>query len=154
MESYNKRSFEEHGLNYSFVQDNFSSSQEVGTIRGLHYQLYPKTQTKLISVIAGELFDVVVDIRRNSPTYGQWIGEVLSFENKRQILVPKGFAHGFCTLQPNTQVHYKVDEFYSPEYDRGIRWDDPDIGISWPTRHPILSVKDKRQPLFNDAELM
>ncbi|WP_338554878.1 dTDP-4-dehydrorhamnose 3,5-epimerase [Paenibacillus sp. KS-LC4] len=99
-------------------------------------------------------FDVVVDIRRNSPTFGQWIGELLSFENKRKISVHVGSAHGFCTLQPNTQVHYKVDEFYSSDYDRAIRWDDVNLGINWPTRYPILSIKDQRHPLLTDAELI
>ncbi|WP_169083625.1 dTDP-4-dehydrorhamnose 3,5-epimerase [Paenibacillus sp. PL91] len=150
MESYNKQSFEMLGLNYCFVQDNLSSSQNVGTIRGLHYQLYPHEQSKLISVIAGKIYDVVVDIRRNSPTFGQWIGEVLSFENKRQILVPKGFAHGFCTLEASTQVLYKVDEYYSPENDRGILWNDPELGINWPVDNPILSKKDQTLPLLKE----
>ncbi|OME70383.1 dTDP-4-dehydrorhamnose 3,5-epimerase [Paenibacillus sp. FSL A5-0031] len=153
MEIYNKNSFEKFGLDYSYVQDNFSSSDRKGTIRGMHYQMNPKAQTKLISVIEGEIFDVVVDIRRNSPTFGQWVGEVLSSENKRQILVPSGFAHGFCTLKVKTQVHYKVDEYYSPENDRGIRWNDPEIGIEWPTLEPILSKKDEALPLLKEIDI-
>lgn len=152
MESYNKKHFEEHGLDYKFIQDNHSLSTETGTIRGLHYQLNPKAQTKLVRVLSGAIYDVVVDIRKESPTFGNWQGFILSEDNKRQLLVPKGFAHGFCTLVPNTQVFYKVDEYYSPENDRGILWDDPDIGIDWPTNNPILSDKDTKHPLLKDAE--
>jgi dTDP-4-dehydrorhamnose 3,5-epimerase len=153
MESYNKRILHEHGINYDFIQDNHSLSVQVGTIRGLHYQLQPKAQTKLVRVISGAIFDVVVDIRKNSSTFGKWFGVLLSAENKKQLLVPKGFAHGFCTLEPNTQVLYKVDEYYSPEHDRGIIWSDPEIGIEWPTTAPILSQKDQQHPLLKDAEI-
>ncbi|GAV12372.1 dTDP-4-dehydrorhamnose 3,5-epimerase [Paenibacillus sp. NAIST15-1] len=153
MESYNSLTFREHNIDYQFVQDNHSLSVEKGVIRGLHYQLNPKAQTKLVRVVAGEIYDVVVDIRRNSPTFGQWIGVSLSAKNKHQLLVPQGFAHGFCTTVPNTEVLYKVDEFYSPEHDRGILWNDPAIGIKWPTDQPILSDKDMKHPLLCDADM-
>lgn len=153
MESYNKRRFRELGLEFDFVQDNHSLSAEAGTVRGLHYQLQPKAQTKLVRVVAGAIFDVVVDIRKQSPTYGRWFGITLSAANKKQLLVPKGFAHGFCTLEPHTEVLYKVDEYYSPEHDRGILWNDPAIGVEWPVGNPVLSEKDKRHPLLKDAEM-
>ncbi|WP_449603527.1 dTDP-4-dehydrorhamnose 3,5-epimerase [Paenibacillus sp. Marseille-Q9583] len=153
MESYNEESMHKLGVNNKFIQDNQSLSAEVGVLRGLHYQLNPKAQTKLIRVLTGAIYDVIVDIRRNSPTFGQWVGVILSEYNKRQLLVPKGFAHGFCTLVPNTQVLYKVDEYYSPENDRGILWNDPALGIDWPTSSLILSDKDQRHPVLKDAEL-
>ncbi|MFX3632158.1 MAG: dTDP-4-dehydrorhamnose 3,5-epimerase [Candidatus Pristimantibacillus sp.] len=153
METYNRKVFADFGLEYTFAQDNFSYSKEVGTLRGLHYQLQPKAQTKLISVLAGEVYDVVLDIRKSSPTFGQWIGVTLSAVNKRQLVVPQGFAHGFCTLEPDTQVFYKVDEMYSYEHDRGILWNDPALSIDWPTTAPVLSDKDSKQPLFKDAEI-
>lgn len=141
------------GVKFNFIQDNQFLSAEVGVLRGLHYQLNPKAQTKLIRVLTGAIYDVILDIRRNSPTFGQWVGVILSEYNKRQLLVPKGFAHGFCTLVPNTQVLYKVDEYYSPENDRGILWSDPALGIDWPTASPVLSSKDQHHPLLKDAEL-
>lgn len=153
MESYHEGKFRAAGLEVTFVQDNHSLSVEAGVIRGLHYQLNPKAQAKLVRVVAGAIYDVVVDLRRNSPTFGRWQGFILTADNKRQLFVPKGFAHGFCTLVPNTEVVYKVDEFYSPEHDRGIRWDDPELGIDWPTSRPILSDKDRKLPLLRDAEL-
>jgi dTDP-4-dehydrorhamnose 3,5-epimerase len=153
MESYNKKRFVEQGIDYDFIQDNQSLSVETGVIRGLHYQLAPKAQTKLVRVLTGAIYDVAVDIRKGSPTFGQWIGVILSEHNKRQLLVPKGFAHGFCTIAPNSQVAYKVDEFYSPEHDRGILWNDPAIGIDWSTSKPVLSEKDQKHPLLQDAEI-
>lgn len=153
MESYNDSLLKQHGISCDFIQDNQSLSAEPGVLRGLHYQLNPKAQTKLIRVLTGAIFDVVVDIRRNSPTFGQWLSVILSEYNHRQLLVPRGFAHGFCTLVPNTQVLYKVDEYYSPENDRGILWNDPTLGINWPTSTPILSQKDQRHPLLKDAEM-
>lgn len=153
MESYNQQKMNQLGLDFSFIQDNQSLSAQSGTIRGLHYQLNPKAQTKLVRVLAGAIYDVIVDIRRNSPTFGQWIGVILSEDNKRQLLVPKGFAHGFCTLVKDTQVFYKVDEYYSPEHDRGILWNDPNLGIDWPTSTPILSEKDLHNPRLRDAEI-
>lgn len=154
MESYNKHKFEAAGINYNFIQDNHSLSVEAGTLRGLHYQLDPKAQTKLVRVVAGSIYDVVVDLRKSSPTFGQWIGVILSKANKRQLLVPKGFAHGFCTIESNTQVFYKVDEYYSPEHDRGIFWNDDDLAIDWPVRTPILSDKDNKHPKLTEAELL
>ncbi|WP_430623474.1 dTDP-4-dehydrorhamnose 3,5-epimerase [Paenibacillus sp. JNUCC32] len=153
MESYNDSLFKQHGIAYNFIQDNQSLSVEAGVLRGLHYQLNPKAQTKLIRVLTGAIYDVIVDIRKSSPTFGQWVGVILSEHNHRQLLVPKGFAHGFCTLVPNTQVLYKVDEYYSPENDRGILWNDPALGIDWPTSNPTLSDKDQRHPLLKDAEM-
>ncbi|GAB6927485.1 dTDP-4-dehydrorhamnose 3,5-epimerase [Paenibacillus sp. JCM 10914] len=153
MESYNGSLFNQQGITYNFIQDNQSLSAEAGVLRGLHYQLNPKAQTKLIRVLSGAIYDVIVDIRKSSPTFGQWVGVILSEHNHRQLLVPKGFAHGFCTLVPNTQVLYKVDEYYSPDNDRGILWNDSALGIDWPTSNPILSDKDQRHPLLKDAEM-
>lgn len=153
MESYNEAVMNDLGLNYNFIQDNQSLSAEPGVLRGLHYQLNPKAQTKLVRVLSGAIYDVILDVRRGSGTFGQWVGVILSEYNKRQILVPKGFAHGFCTLTPNTQVLYKVDEYYSPEHDRGILWNDPALHIDWPVSEPQLSDKDRRHPLFSDAEM-
>ncbi|WP_054949161.1 dTDP-4-dehydrorhamnose 3,5-epimerase [Numidum massiliense] len=151
-ESYNAQKLKAHGIDHTFVQDNHSLSTEAGVLRGLHYQLYPKAQTKLVRVLAGAIYDVVVDLRRSSPTYGEWFGTVLSESNQRQLLVPQGFAHGFCTLTDNAQVFYKVDSYYAPECERGIIWNDPTLAIDWPTGDPILSDRDARFPLFQDAE--
>jgi dTDP-4-dehydrorhamnose 3,5-epimerase len=153
MESYNKEKIHARGIHNEFIQDNHSLSEEAGTLRGLHYQLNPKSQTKLVRVLTGAIYDVVVDIRKSSPTFGQWLGVILSEANKRQLLVPQGFAHGFCTITKHTQVFYKVDEYYSPEHDRGISWNDSDLGIEWPTLNPILSEKDKHHPMLSEAEL-
>jgi len=150
MESYNKRDFEEIGLYFDFVQDNHSLSVQAGVLRGLHFQLEPKAQTKVVRVLKGVIYDVVVDLRKGSPTFGKWIGVILSEYNKRQIVVPKGFAHGVLTLVPNTEILYKVDEYYSPEHDRAIRWNDPDLNIDWPIKEPILSEKDKNAPFLKD----
>ncbi|KRE86368.1 dTDP-4-dehydrorhamnose 3,5-epimerase [Paenibacillus sp. Soil766] len=153
MESYSSSKFAGLGVDHQFVQDNHSLSVEAGVLRGLHYQLTPKAQTKLVRVAAGAIYDVAVDIRKSSPTFGQWVGVILSESNKRQLLVPQGFAHGFCTIIPNTQVLYKVDEYYSPEHDRGILWNDTELGIDWPTSKPILSDKDQKHPLLKNAEI-
>lgn len=150
MESYNKRDFEEIGLFFDFVQDNHSLSIQAGVLRGLHFQLNPKAQTKVVRCLKGAIYDVVVDIRKGSPTFGKWIGVILTEYNKRQIVVPKGFAHGVLTLVPNTEILYKVDEYYSPEHDRAIRWNDPDLNIDWPVKEPILSDKDKNAPFLKD----
>ncbi|MCU9613185.1 dTDP-4-dehydrorhamnose 3,5-epimerase [Caldibacillus lycopersici] len=153
METYNEADFLEAGINLVFVQDNQSFSAEKGTLRGLHYQLNPKAQTKLVRCIRGAIYDVAVDIRKGSPTYGKWFGIELSAENKKQLLIPKGFAHGFMTLTENVEVQYKVDELYFPECDRGIKWNDPTISIKWPiNRPPVLSAKDENSPLLEDAE--
>jgi dTDP-4-dehydrorhamnose 3,5-epimerase len=153
METYNSQQFQRLGIDVPFVQDNHSLSVESGVLRGLHYQSSPKAQTKLVRVSAGAIFDVVVDIRKSSKTFGQWVGAILSAANKRQLLVPKGFAHGFCTLVPNSEVLYKVDEYYSPEHDCGIAWNDPELAIDWPTTIPILSDKDTKHPMLKDAEI-
>ncbi|MCY0876433.1 MAG: dTDP-4-dehydrorhamnose 3,5-epimerase [Firmicutes bacterium] len=154
-ESYNRQAFVAHGLDFDFVQDNHSLSAQAGTVRGLHYQLADQAQTKLVRVLTGAIYDVAVDIRRDSPTFGQWVGAILSADNKRQLLVPKGFAHGFCTLVADTQVFYKVDAYYSPAHDRGIAWNDPAIGIDWPVAaaDAVLSGKDQGLPALRDAEL-
>lgn len=151
MESFNLKKFEELGLNYNFIQDNHSLSKEKDVIRGLHYQQLPKAQTKLVRVITGAIYDVAVDIRKGSPTFGEWIGVTISEKNHRMLLVPKGFAHGFCTLTENTHVQYKVDDYYSAVHDKGIRWNDPELSIDWPTSTPILSEKDSQQPFLQEA---
>ncbi|QGG58195.1 dTDP-4-dehydrorhamnose 3,5-epimerase [Paenibacillus sp. B01] len=153
VESYNEARFHQNGIKHGFIQDNHSLSAEAGVLRGLHYQLNPKAQTKLVRCTAGAIYDVVVDIRKGSPTFGQWQGFILSAANHRQLLVPKGFAHGFCTLVPNSEVQYKVDEFYSAEHDRGIAWNDPALGIDWPVRKPVLSDKDGKHPVLADADI-
>jgi dTDP-4-dehydrorhamnose 3,5-epimerase len=152
MESYNAERFADNGISVYFVQDNHSLSLQKGVVRGLHYQLNPKAQSKLVRVTAGAIYDVVVDIRKGSPTFGQWEGFELSSKNKYQLFVPQGFAHGFCTLTENTEVQYKVDQLYSVELDRGVLWNDPAIGIEWPVDKPILSEKDTRSPLLFHAE--
>lgn len=153
METFSDAKFEEAGIIIKFVQDNQSFSAAKGTLRGLHYQLNPKAQTKLVRCTRGSIFDVAVDIRKGSPTFGKWFGIELSAENKKQLLVPKGFAHGFMTLTDDVEVQYKVDELYAPECDRGIIWNDPAIGIEWPMDiTPILSVKDENAPLLDQAE--
>lgn len=153
MESYNEEVAHVNGIPHTFIQDNHSLSVETGVLRGMHYQLSPKAQTKLVRVTAGAIYDVVIDIRRGSPTFGQWQGFILSAANKRQLLVPQGFAHGFCTLIPNCEVQYKVDALYSPAHDRGIAWNDPSLAIDWPTSSPILSDKDSKHPMLADAEI-
>ncbi|WP_141603621.1 dTDP-4-dehydrorhamnose 3,5-epimerase [Terrilactibacillus laevilacticus] len=152
MESYNEKVFNELGITENFIQDNHSLSREAGVLRGMHYQLSPKGQTKLIRVATGAIYDVIIDIRKGSPTYGEWEGFILSEYNKRQLLVPKGFAHGFCTITEDVNVLYKVDELYSPDHDRGIAWDDPALNINWPITEPILSNKDQKHPQLKDAE--
>lgn len=153
METYSQTKFEEAGITLKFVQDNQSFSATKGTLRGLHYQLNPKAQTKLVRCTKGSIFDVAVDIRQGSPSYGQWIGIELTAENKKQLLIPKGFAHGFMTLTDDVEVQYKVDELYAPECDRGIIWNDPSIGIKWPMDiTPVLSDKDKNAPLLKDVD--
>lgn len=148
METYHKDRYQKLGVNQSFVQDNLSFSVK-NTLRGLHYQI-TKPQAKLIQVIEGEVFDVAVDIRTESPTFGQWFGTILSGENKRQVLVPAGFAHGFCVLSDQAFFSYKCSNFYDPEDERGILWSDPDIGIDWPIKNPIISEKDLQNPLITD----
>ena len=152
LESFNEKTFNKDGLPVGF-KDNHSLSEEAGILRGLHYQLNPKSQLKVVRVITGAIYDVVVDIRKGSPNYKQWKGFILSEYNHRMLVVPKGFAHGFCTLTTHTNVCYKVNEYYSPEHDRGIIWNDPELNIDWPVSEPILSKKDQQHPLLKDAEI-
>ena len=136
------------GIHDDFVQENQSMSKPQDTLRGLHFQLPPKGQAKLVRCLRGALFDVVVDLRQGSPTYGQWLGAELSADNGRQLYIPVGFGHGFVTLEPDTEVLYKVSSYYAPDCDRGLAWNDPEIGIDWSLgdREPLLSDKDTRQP--------
>jgi len=152
-EVFNLKQLQDAGLCCDFVQDNQSLSVEQGVLRGLHYQLPPMAQDKLVRVLRGGILDVAVDIRRGSPTFGKHITAIITADNWKQILVPKGFAHGFVTLEPNTEVLYKVTSFYSPIHDRGIRWNDPALGIDWGIDEfaAVLSGKDKATPLFKDA---
>lgn len=152
METFRQNLFQEHAGVVSFVQDNQSFSAEVGTVRGLHFQLEPRAQGKLVACTTGALFDVAVDIRQGSPTFGQHVSAELTAENGEQLWVPAGFAHGFCTLVPDTIISYKVTDYYSPEQDRGLLWNDPAIGIDWPVTEDsaVLSDKDKRQPVLAD----
>lgn len=154
-ETYNAKSFAEVGIDLNFIQDNHSYSATKGVVRGLHYQLPPFAQDKLIRVTCGAILDVAVDIRKSSPTFGKWVSLEVTAEKWNQILVPKGFAHGFMTLVENTEVIYKVTDYYSPEHDRSIRFDDPAIGIDWPlpSSGVQLSDKDQKAPLFADAEV-
>jgi dTDP-4-dehydrorhamnose 3,5-epimerase len=145
-ETYNARLLADAGIACAFVQDNQSVSLEKGVLRGLHFQSPPHAQAKLVRVVAGSIFDVAVDLRTGSPTYGRHVSAVLSAGNRTQIWVPEGFAHGFCTLEPDTVVLYKVTAHHAPDHDRGVRWDDPTLGITWPVANPILSEKDKRHP--------
>ncbi len=144
MESWNGARYQEHGIKDHFVQDNLSLSAN-GVLRGLHFQ-YPRAQGKLVSVLAGEVFDVAVDIRVGSPTFGRWIGVTLSAENKRQFWVPPGFAHGFVVTGESALFSYKCTDYYAPEYDGTILWNDPAIGIQWPIQNPSLSDKDRAAP--------
>ena len=152
LESYNRRNFEQVGIHAHFVQDNESRSQK-NVLRGLHYQI-KQTQGKLVRVLSGNIYDVVVDLRRSSRTFGKWVGVELSFENHKMLWVPRGFAHGFLVLSDSAVVAYKTDDFWAPEWERSILWNDPDIGIAWPlTGEPILSPKDVGGKRFKDAEV-
>lgn len=151
-ESFNEKIFEEAiGRKVDFIQDNHSKSS-YGVLRGLHFQLPPFAQAKLVRCIVGEVFDVAVDIRKNSSTFGKWVGVNLSAENKRQLWIPEGFAHGFLVLSETAEFVYKTTNYYAPQYDRGILWDDPSIGIKWPqlSSFPLLSDKDSKQPSLRD----
>lgn len=155
-ETYNAAAWEKAGLRYNFVQDNHSLSHDVGTVRGLHFQTPPFAQDKLVRVVRGRIVDVAVDLRRSSPTFGRHVAVELSWDNWRQLLVPIGFAHGFVTLEPDTEVVYKVTNFYSPQHDGGVAWNDPDLGIDWPVADDkaVLSAKDQKLPRLRDiAEL-
>ena len=150
-ESFNQNKFEEAmGKKINFVQDNHSKSIK-GVLRGLHYQLPPKAQGKLVRVTQGEVFDVAVDIRKSSPTFGQWVGEILSSDNNKQMWIPEGFAHGFLTLSDTAEFLYKTTDFYSKDHEQSIIWNDESIGIDWPSDKPSLSDKDLKAVLFNKA---
>jgi dTDP-4-dehydrorhamnose 3,5-epimerase len=151
LESYHQAKFAEQGLAMNFVQDNHSRSAK-GVLRGLHFQREPKAQGKLVRVLRGVIFDVAVDLRRGSATFGRWVAEKLSEENRAMLYIPPGFAHGFCALADFTEVHYKTTEFYSPEHEGGLLWNDPEIGIAWPDLGVpfVLSEKDQRNPRLQD----
>jgi len=151
LESFREDFFQSLDDPVRFVQDNYARSEEAGVLRGLHYQAPPAAQSKLIWITRGAAFDVVVDLRRASPTYGKSYGLVLSADNFLRLLIPKGFAHGYMTLEPGTEFHYKVDYYYSPEHDGGLRWNDPALAIDWPKGEPIMTERDKNWPLL--AEL-
>ncbi|MFN3943471.1 MAG: dTDP-4-dehydrorhamnose 3,5-epimerase [Allosphingosinicella sp.] len=154
MESYNRSRFSEAvGRDVAFVQDNHSSSCR-GVLRGLHYQLTPKAQGKLVRVVAGEIFDVAVDMRRSSPRFGKWTGARLSAENRRQLWIPEGFAHGFLVLSDRAEVLYKATDYYAPDHEGSLAWDDPSVGIDWPDAGEVLlSDKDARAPRLSEARL-
>lgn len=151
-ESWNRARMAEHGIDIDFVQDNHSMSEQVGTVRGLHFQSPPHAQAKLVRCGRGRMFDVAVDIRKGSPSYGKWFGIELSFDNGKQLLIPEGFLHGFATLEPQTEIIYKCSDYYAPECDRAVRFDDPDIGIDWGLDPSAahLSDKDKAAPRLKD----
>lgn len=151
LETWSRAAFAARGLDYDFVQDNHARSGAVGVLRGLHFQLPPAAQAKLVRVTRGAVFDVAADLRQGSPTFGQWYGAILSADNFRQMLIPRGFAHGYLTLAPDTEFLYKVDAPYAPDLDSGLAWDDPDLGVAWPLAEhgiaaPLLSDKDRRLP--------
>jgi dTDP-4-dehydrorhamnose 3,5-epimerase len=150
LESYTLQKFADGGIGVSFVQDNHSRSAQKGVLRGLHFQKPPCAQSKLIRATRGAIWDVAVDLRALSPTYGTWRAFELTAENFLMLFVPAGFAHGFCTLAENTEVQYKVDSVYAPAHDSGIRWNDPDLAISWPVTEPVLSKKDAEHPFFRN----
>ena len=151
-ETFRADYFKENVGPWEFTQDNQSLSAGLGTIRGLHFQLHPRAQGKLVRCLAGAILDVAVDIRTGSPTYGQHVKAELTADNGHQLWVPPGFAHGFCTLEPNSIISYKVTDYYSPEHDRGLLWNDPELGIEWPVdkESAVLSAKDKVQPRLAD----
>ncbi|MET3601484.1 dTDP-4-dehydrorhamnose 3,5-epimerase [Martelella mangrovi] len=153
-ESWNRKTLADAGIDIDFVQDNHSLSRAVGTVRGLHFQSPPHAQAKLVRCGRGRLLDVAVDVRKGSPTYGQWFGVELSFENGKQLLIPAGFLHGFMTLEPDTEIVYKCSDYYAPECDGSVRFDDPDIGIEWPLSgvELTISAKDREAQSFADFE--
>ncbi len=151
METYHQSRYREIGIQDDFIQDNVSFSVQ-NTLRGLHYQ-YPRSQAKLVQVFQGEIYDVAVDIRRGSPTFGAWVGVYLSATNNRQLYIPKGFAHGFAVVSDTALFTYKCSDFYSPETEGGIMWNDPDLDIDWPVENPLLSLKDQKYVRLGDIEL-
>lgn len=152
METYSRREFECLGLPTEYVQDNESFTAKRGTLRGLHFQNGPMAQAKLVRVLQGTVLDVAVDLRKGSPTYLQWVSVELSQDNRRMLYIPRGFAHGFVTLTDDVKFVYKVDQPYSPEHDRSIRFDDPAIGVDWGITAPVLSAKDEKAPLLKDSD--
>lgn len=150
METYNKKVYAEHAIHYDFVQDNHARSEQKGVLRGLHFQLPPHAQTKLVWVNSGSVLDVAVDLRTDSPMFGKWYSIVLSARNRKRLLIPKGFGHGYATLEAGVEFLYKVDEYYAPKEDSGIRWNDPDLGVDWGDVEPILSDKDTNLQLMKD----
>lgn len=151
-ETYSAIKFAEMNINTIFVQDNQSFSAQKGTLRGLHFQNNPKAQTKLVRCTRGRILDVAVDLRKDSPTYRKWVAVELSEDNFRQLYIPKGFAHGFLSMTDDVEIQYKVDEYYSPECDRGISYKDKDIAVDWGDIEPVLSNKDKNAPLLKDSD--
>ncbi|MFW5885192.1 MAG: dTDP-4-dehydrorhamnose 3,5-epimerase [Patescibacteria group bacterium] len=149
-ETYSKKKFQEAGIEAEFVQDNHSKSEKKGVLRGLHFQKPPYEQAKLVRVVKGSVYDAVVDLRKDSSTFGKWEGFELSDKNFLMLYIPRGFAHGFCTLEPETEFVYKVDNIYAPESEGGIIWNDPDLSIDWPTQKPILSEKDQNWPKLSN----
>lgn len=154
LESWNKKRMEEAGLFYDFVQDNHSFSAVKGTLRGIHFQKGDKAQAKLVRCVRGAVLDVAVDLRKNSPTFKQWEGVVLSEDNKKQLLIPRGFGHAFLTLTDNVEFLYKADNYYAPDADCGIKWNDPDINVNWGIENPVLSNKDKLHPLLRELDCL
>lgn len=152
-ESYSSRTLREYGIDTVFVQDNHLMSLKKGTIRGIHFQNYPKAQSKLLRCTKGSILDIVVDLRKSSPTYKNWISVILSEKNRKQIFIPKGYGHACISLEDNTQVQYKVDELYYPEYDRAIVWNDPELNIDWTIDNVILSKKDREAPFLKDSDV-
>lgn len=152
METYNQEKFKDMGIDAVFVQDNQSFSAKKGTLRGLHFQNNPMAQAKLVRCTRGKILDVAVDIRKGSPTYRQWVSKELSAENKKQMYIPRGFAHGFLTLTDDVEIQYKVDNLYSKECDRGIRYNDPSISVDWGEIEPILSEKDTTSPMLSESD--
>jgi dTDP-4-dehydrorhamnose 3,5-epimerase len=148
MRSYDVNQFDQHQLNRNWVQENQALSTRKGTLRGLHFQFPPFAETKLVRVIKGEILDVFLDLRKDSETFGQWGSILMSDHSRNMVLVPRGFAHGYCTLSEVAEVIYKVDNFYAPEHEGGIKWDDPDVGINWRLEEVFTSEKDARQPSF------
>lgn len=151
-ETYTQNKFEQAGIHTVFVQDNQSFSAQKGTLRGLHFQQNPHAQTKLLRCTRGRIMDVAVDIRKGSPKFGKWVAVELTAENHRQLYIPQGFAHGFVTLTDDVEVQYKVDDYYAPDCDRSIRFDDPAIGVKWNCENPVLSAKDLKAPLLRDSD--
>ena len=153
MESYSARTMKQNGIDIVFVQDNHLCSLKANTIRGIHFQNNPKAQAKLLRCTKGSILDIVVDLRKDSPTYKKYITVTLTAESKKQILIPRGFGHACMSLEDDTEVQYKVDEFYEPEFDRAIAWNDPELNIDWGTNEPIVSPKDANAPFLKDSDV-